>query len=237
MSDSDSFIREVTEEVRQDRMLRLWKRYGPYVIGAIAALVVAAAVLQWMDARERQAALERGAAFLEGDVEDVTLATRLVEETEGPAAVLARMRLGAALAAAGDAAAAAETYEAVARLPGIDPAYGDLAEMKAIRLAAGEAGTLAPAEAAGRLEALVREGRPYRLLALELRAALRAEAGDLEGAEADLATLFAEPGLPEGLQGRAGALAVSLGLDLDALAGGGDGSGGAGSGAAASGDG
>ena len=34
----------VSEEVRRDRMFGLWKRYGPFVIGAIVVFVVGAAV-------------------------------------------------------------------------------------------------------------------------------------------------------------------------------------------------
>jgi hypothetical protein len=32
VSETDSFIQEVTEEVRHDRMFRLWKKYGPYAV-------------------------------------------------------------------------------------------------------------------------------------------------------------------------------------------------------------
>ena len=43
MSETDSFIQEVTEEVRQDQMLRYWKKYGAYVIGGVALIVAGAA--------------------------------------------------------------------------------------------------------------------------------------------------------------------------------------------------
>ena len=45
MSESDSFIQEVTEEVRQDRMFALWKKWGPYVLAAIVIAVGGAAIL------------------------------------------------------------------------------------------------------------------------------------------------------------------------------------------------
>ncbi|MEO1531786.1 MAG: hypothetical protein AAFU72_06445, partial [Pseudomonadota bacterium] len=60
MSDTDSFIREVTEEVRQDRMLRYWKAYGPYIIGGILLVVAIAAGLAYWDALEEQRAAENG---------------------------------------------------------------------------------------------------------------------------------------------------------------------------------
>ena len=46
---------------------------------------------------------------------------------EGPAAVIARLRLAAATAEAGDAQAAAALYREVAGEAGLDPAYADLA--------------------------------------------------------------------------------------------------------------
>ncbi len=40
---SDEFIREVDEAVRQDRWLTLWKQYGNTIIGAAVVVVVAVA--------------------------------------------------------------------------------------------------------------------------------------------------------------------------------------------------
>ena len=40
---SDEFIREVDEAVRQDRWLTLWKHYGNYVVAAAAVVVIVVA--------------------------------------------------------------------------------------------------------------------------------------------------------------------------------------------------
>ena len=45
MSD-DSFIREVNEELRQDQLHNLWKRYGALAIAAAVVVVLAAAAWQ-----------------------------------------------------------------------------------------------------------------------------------------------------------------------------------------------
>ena len=50
VSDSDSFISEVSEEVRRDRMFALWRKYGPFLIGAIALIVAAAGLKAYLDA-------------------------------------------------------------------------------------------------------------------------------------------------------------------------------------------
>ena len=57
VSDSDSFISEVSEEVRRDRMFALWRKYGPFLIGAIALIVAAAGLKAYLDAEERAAAI------------------------------------------------------------------------------------------------------------------------------------------------------------------------------------
>ena len=41
---NDTLIREVDDELRGDRMRALWKRFGPYVIGAAVAIVLIVAV-------------------------------------------------------------------------------------------------------------------------------------------------------------------------------------------------
>lgn len=208
MSDSDSFIREVTEEVRQDRMLRHWKRFGPYVLGALALIVAAAAAWSWQQQREREAARAAGAAFLSVASGDVEATARLVETVEGPASLVAQLRHAAALAQDGRRSEAIAAYDRVAAMEAVGPAYADLAALQAARLAAPDLGLEA---ALARLEPLVGEGAPYRLLALELGAALRLNAGRTEAAHADLNAILADPGRTGGLDARARALLAATG--------------------------
>ena len=56
VSHTDSFIEEVTEEVRQDRMFGLWKRYGPYVLAGVFVVVAGSAAWQWRVTEQRTAA-------------------------------------------------------------------------------------------------------------------------------------------------------------------------------------
>jgi hypothetical protein len=208
VSDSDSFIREVTEEVRQDRMYRFWKRFGPYVIGLIVLIVAASAGWAWYQNEQRAAARERGGAFLSAE-RDVEGLSALVAELEDPEPLaLARLQLAAAEAEAGNDAAAAATYRAVAEEGALDRAYTDIARLHALRL---EAPGMALADAEAALATLAEEGAPYRALALELRAVLRLNAGEREGARADLEAILAEPGLSRGLNARTRQLLAILG--------------------------
>src|SRR5215467_13853447 len=63
---SDIF-REIDEELRRDNLLKLWSRYGRYIIAiAVFALVVAGGIVAWRDHQlsERRAQSTRYAAAL-----------------------------------------------------------------------------------------------------------------------------------------------------------------------------
>ena len=55
---SDEFIREVDDAVRQEQWLKLWKQYGSYITAAALALVVgSAAAAGWRSPLRRSAAV------------------------------------------------------------------------------------------------------------------------------------------------------------------------------------
>ncbi|MEM7498905.1 MAG: tetratricopeptide repeat protein [Pseudomonadota bacterium] len=207
MSDTDSFIREVTEEVRQDRMLRYWKAYGLYIIGAIVLVVAVAAGLAYWDELERQAAAENGALLLQAQESEAAAVGLIAEEVSGGAQVIARMRAAQATAAEGDRAAAASAYDAIAEDQSQPERYRALARLEAVRLRAslGEPAAMLPA-----LDELAMPGAIYRPLALELRATLRLNAGDIAGAREDLTAIMAEPLSTGETRARAQALMQTL---------------------------
>lgn len=211
MSETDSFIQEVTDEVRHDRMFRLWKKYGPYAVAGVVGVVAISAGLNWMKHREIQKARETGGAFLAADITSVEDQETLIGSVDGPAEVIARLRLAAAKATAGDVQAAAVLYREVAGEAGLDPAYADLARLQAVRVGAA---AMDPAEAIAELEPLTAEGAPYRLLALELRATLRLNSGDIEAAHADLSAIMLDPQATRASSERAVALLLSSGGEL-----------------------
>lgn len=208
MSETDSFIKEVTEEVRQDRMYRLWRKYGPFAVAGVVAIVAVSAGFNWMKLREVQVARETGGAFLAADITSVDDQETLIGSVDGAAAVVARLRLAGAKAQAGDIEAAVALYREVAGEDGLDPAYADLAGLQAVRVGLA---TMDPAQAIAELEPLTADGAPYRLLAMELRAMILLNSGDTEAAYADLTAIVGDPQATRTSSERALALLLSSG--------------------------
>lgn len=203
MSDeSESFIREVSEEVRRDRAQGVWKRFGPYVIGGLVALVLAVGVDALLTAQRVAAAREAGAALIAaGERADPAaraeaLASAGAAMDPGPA-LLARLAEAAALAGSGDAAAAAALYGQTG--PGDAAALGELAALRAGLL---RIETEGPEAAGVALAPLTDPGRPFRLLALEALGVAKLASGDRVGAVEAFETALSDPAVTETLAAR-----------------------------------
>ncbi len=138
MSD-DSFIREVDEELRSDRMKSIWKRYGKVII-AVAVLIVAGVAANgfykyWSESR----ASRSGDAFLaalnlarEGQQEQALAALRELEQNGyGSYSVLARMRAATVLADAGNYQAAISDFSTIGNDGSVPAAIRDAARIRA----------------------------------------------------------------------------------------------------------
>lgn len=211
MSNNESFIDEVTEEVRRDRLYGLLRRYGWIGIAAVVAIVGVAAWFEWQRARDTAAAQALGDAMLGAlEAEDRVTALGAVSAA-GDAEMLRLMLLAAEQEAAGDVAGARASYEAVGGMAGLDPLYTDLARLKALMLA----GDMAAEERMAGFEALSRPGAPYRMLALEQMALGQIAAGDAAAARETLSAIIEDAAVSPGLRSRAEALVEALGAPAD----------------------
>lgn len=205
MSDSDSFFREVTEEVERDRMNRRLKKYGPYIAAVVLVIVAAAAAWNWKKDQDRRSAEDRGLLLLSADP---GAAVESSGELSAGAIMLAKMRAADAAAAAGDTPGAVDLFSKIAETPGAEPAFADLAALRALRLRALDQ---PPEEVIALLGPLTQDGRPYRLLALELRAALLLNAGKTDEAQADMRVILDDPDRTGNLDARVEQLLLSSG--------------------------
>ena len=204
MSESDSFIQEVSEEVRRDRMYAVWRRYGPWLIAAIVALVLAVAAMGWWEQREETRRAELGGALLEADtLEDPEEAAAaflaVAEDGSYSYPVLARLRAAASLAEAGKIEEAAAQYEAIRAMEGIEPRFRDLADLRLVMLMSER---MDPDEMLDRLGPLTVNESAWRLPALEYEAAAHLRKGQPRQALASLRTILDIPQLTPAAQGR-----------------------------------
>lgn len=211
MSNPDSFIAEVTEEVRRDRLFALFRRYGWIAVLLVLAIVGGAAWNEWSKARARASAEAFGDALLAALEQEDRSARRAALEAIGATgargAVVALLAAAEALEA-GDRAAAMAALSGIAADPALPASYRQLAAVKLVMLAGRE---MPVAEREALLAEALAPGAAFRPLALEQQALLRLEAGDREGAVELLRGLLQEPQVPAGLRRRAGQLLTALG--------------------------
>ena len=118
MSDTDSFIEEVTEEVRRDRLFQQFRRYGWIAVVVVVGIVGAAAWNEYQKAQDVAAAQKLGddlMAALQADTAGARAGelTAISAGTTGGRAIT-DFALAAAQADAGQPGAAAATLESIA---------------------------------------------------------------------------------------------------------------------------
>ncbi|AXS40716.1 tetratricopeptide repeat protein [Breoghania sp. L-A4] len=135
-------FREVDEDLRRDRLGRLWSRFAPYIIGVAVLIVAGTAGFRGWEAWQAQRAETAGDAFLaaleEADAGNHAKAREMLtdmNDATGGYPLLARMRAAAELAAEGDAAAAVSEFDAIANDRSASSVNRDLARVRAGYLA------------------------------------------------------------------------------------------------------
>ncbi|SIS88364.1 hypothetical protein SAMN05421759_10588 [Roseivivax lentus] len=215
MSNPDSFIDEVTEEVRRDRLYGYLRRYGWIAILAVLLLVGGAAWREYSAAQERAEAQAFGSAVLAALESDEAADRRAALEgiaAPGPGAeAILNMLRAAQNAEAGDTAAAIAAYEAVATNGEVAEIYRNMASFKALTTGAA---TMPADERRQGFEALERPGHPMRLLASEQLALIEIETGNRDAALERLQAILADAEATQGLRRRASQLIVALGGEL-----------------------
>ena len=204
---NDTFIDEVTEELRRDRLYGLMRRYGWIVILLVVAVVGYTA---W---REYDRAQDRAAAQAWGD------AVLAAEAAGDPAAILAvdpqgsagRQALSGLLAAGADqdADAAAQALRDVAGAQP-DTVLGELAQLKLVML---QGQDMDVAERDAMLTRLSRAGAPFELLALEQKAVALIGAGRPDDAITLIRQIQDKDGLTEALRRRLSEMMIALGAE------------------------
>lgn len=214
MSNPDSFIDEVTEEVRRDRLFGLFRKYGWIGLVAILALVGGTAWTEWQKSRDTARAQAFGDALIDaldhGLPEERREALAAVP-AQGQQAAILNLILGSDTT--GDKAATLAALDAVASNTALSPAYRDLAVLRRVLVGGAD---LALADRRAALNGIASAGRPYRTLAVEQLAYLLIEEGKPDEAIAALTTLMQDQEASAALRARAGQVITALGGTLPA---------------------
>lgn len=218
MSNPDSFIEEVTEEVRRDRLFRLFRKYGWIGVVVILGLVGGTAWTEWTKARDAARAEAFGDALIDA-LDQGTPAERREALAAVPADGEQSAILNLILASdpAEDKAATLAALEKVANDATLSPAYRDLATLRRVLVAGAD---LALTDRRAALEGIAIPGRPYRVLAAEQLAYLLIEEGKTDEAITALSDLMQDQDAAGAIRARLGQVVTALGGTLPETAGG-----------------
>jgi len=211
---SDIF-REIDEELRRDNFLKLWQRYGNYLIALAVVVVVATAlVVGWREylARERQAEGVRFAAAIDladrGKFKEAIDAfSAMSQNATGGRFVLSRFATAALKAKQGDGPGAIAIYDQIAADGSNERIYRDLATMFSARYAIDKD----PKAALQQLQPLTDAANPWHPTALELTALAQLKEGDKAAAQKTYKQLADDLTVPAGLRARATEMVAALG--------------------------
>ena len=205
---------EVDEEVRRERLQKLWDRYSIYIIG-LAVLIVAGMAAwrgyEWWVAKQAAAA---GAQFEQAltlseqgkHAEAEQAFTKIAGEAPAGYRILARLRAASELAQT-KPADAVKAYDQVAADASLGQTLQDLAALRAAMLLADSA---ALAEMEKRLSPLTEPGRSFRASARELLALSAWQNHDAAAARKYIDMLTADAETPPGARARAEMLAALI---------------------------
>lgn len=213
MSNPESFIDEVTEEVRRDRLYALMRRWGWIPAVAVIAIVGGAAWSEWQKSKDAARAQGFGDALLAALNADDMPARRAAidgvaaDGTDQEAVLSLLTATTLANGEEADADAARAELLTLADMADLEPAYRHLALLKVMLMG----GTGDVSRDGAILEELATPGAPYRSLAMEQQALMAVAAGDRATAITLLRVLSQEAGVTETLRRRSVQLIVALG--------------------------
>ena len=219
MSESESFINEVTEEVRRDRLYGYFRRYAWVGVTVVVVLVGGAAWNEYQRSSREAAAQTLGDSLMTAmETEDgaARISALQAVPATGKSVAVTALLTAAEQEQTGDIAGALATLEALAANGEVGQIYRDLAQFKALMIGAGTM------DAAGRiagLEAMAVPGAPYRLLALEQIALTQVSGGEKDAALTTLTSISEDAEVGGPMKQRVDSLITALGGEIPVAAG------------------
>ncbi len=200
-------FQEVDEEVRRERLNKLWQRYGYYIIAACLLVVVAVGAWRGYEWWETKKAAEAGAAFEQAVIlaedgkhqEAEAAFAKLATDGTAGYRLLARLREAAELGRT-DRKAAMKAYDEIAADRSVGQVIQDLATLRAGFLLVDGSSY---GDMRARLEPLAAPDRAFRHSARELLALSAWKGGDMGAARQWTDMIITDPQTPSGARSRA----------------------------------
>lgn len=211
----DDIFKEVDEELREERLTKIWKRIGPYVIGIlIGTIIITSAVIGYREYDETQRQ-NWGVQFAEAMnlseegnwQESLDLFETLTEKTNLGYKTLSLFQAASLYARNGNKEKALEIYQSL-ESEALDENFQDLATLMLIYLQFDNAD---PEILEKRIEKLASKGNPWYYNAVELKGFLFAKQKNKEKQIEIFNILSKDNKAPEGVRTRANDMLAILG--------------------------
>ncbi len=217
----ETFLREVDENLRRDKLQDIARKYGAWIIAAVVLLLGAiGGWIYWQD-RQAKAAAEDSEVLAQiyTDIGSGKLATvpqrldALAGQTSGALRASAMLARAAVAIEQNDRVQATARFKAIAADDGLPQSYRDLG---VVRGTAMEFDSIRPEQVIARLQPLTKPGNPWFGSAGELTAMALIKQGKKLEAGRLFAAIAADQQVPESIRARAVQIAGTLGVDASA---------------------
>lgn len=214
----DALMREINDELREEQMHKLWKRYGGFIIGiAISIVVIVAGYQGWrtytksVQMSESEILYNAGLSAQNGDTSGaISQLGKLGQEGKSGYQVIAQFQQAALYSKNNDNKSAADIYRSIAEnssndgdIKGLALVLGALQEIKI----SGENRD----ELKQRLNTANADTNPWRHSIREILALLEMESGNKEAAAKIFTSLSDDAQAPDGVRSRARKLLAVIG--------------------------
>ena len=218
VSDTDSFLQEVSEELRRDRLYRNIRKYGWLAILLVVLVVGGATYREYLKSKTETAAQLFGTSIInalgEKNIDDRISKLQKINASGDNAKVVIAMLLSAELNGSEIATLEKSSLSTITEDSSIDAHYRELLNFKILL---GSAETLSLEERATAFEALSKPGNPFRLLAEEQLALIELEQGYIDNAVEKISQILLDAELTAGLRNRATQMMIALGKDPELI--------------------
>lgn len=218
MSDTDSFIEEVSEEVRRDRLYNFFRKYAWVGVLTVLIIVGGTAFLEFKKATAKSKAEEVGSAVmkaLEGsDEKERAKLLANIEVTNPEVKSIVAMLKAAEETTLQNYAAASKSLKAISEDLSTAQIYRDIAEFKFLLLSHDR---IEDSLLLTGFEELASAGNPFRLLAEEQIAIIKLKNRENDAAVAKLRSILEDAELTDTIRQRVTQLLISLGIDPSSI--------------------